>query len=49
MSDDKFNDDELNKPESDVSLPEGGAVPNQPGEKIIVANITAWCSFPPSG
>ncbi len=40
MSDDKFNDDELNKPESDESLPEGSAVPNQPGEKIIVTNIS---------
>jgi DNA gyrase subunit A len=31
MSDDQFNDE---------NIPEGGAVPNQPGEKIIDANIS---------
>ncbi len=40
MSDDKFNDDELNNPGNDENIPEGGAVPNQPGETIIVTNIS---------
>ncbi len=40
MSDDKFNDDELNTPENEESTPEGGAVPNQPGEKIINTSIS---------
>jgi DNA gyrase subunit A len=40
MSDDKINNDDLNEPQDDEQIPEGGAVPHAAGETILDVSLT---------